>query len=162
MNISLKDISLTKQLCRCASAFSGTALFLKWCRTVWNTSNSEVKAHLKHQLLLPVQRSLIQTKLCYRFFFSVWKETVHKPLKLAAVKNVSSSVYVYRYNLLRSRFLLPCDNWKTSLSLLWDFFKCDTVSFFKTSISKEVHIMCYLHNNNKKQSPDVFFKNRCF
>ena len=34
------------------------------------------------------QRRLIQTKVYYKLFYSVWKQTSHKPLKVAAAKKV--------------------------------------------------------------------------
>ena len=44
---------------------------------------------------LEIQRSLIQSKLYYKLFHSVCKETSHKPFKVAAVKKFLSSVYMY-------------------------------------------------------------------
>ena len=41
-----------------------------------------------------MQRKLIQTKVHYKFLYSVAKETTHKPSKVAAAKSVSSGVYV--------------------------------------------------------------------
>ena len=34
------------------------------------------------------QRRLIQTKVYYKLFYSIWKETSHKPLNIAAAKKV--------------------------------------------------------------------------
>ena len=36
----------------------------------------------------------MQTKVCSKFFYTVWEEATHKPSKEAAAKNFSSSVYV--------------------------------------------------------------------
>ena len=41
---------------------------------------------------LEMRRRLIQTKGCYKFFYSIWKETSHKPLKVAAAKKSFQSV----------------------------------------------------------------------
>ena len=43
---------------------------------------------------LEMQRRLIQTKLHYKYFYSVSKETTHKHSKLAAAKSFSSNVHV--------------------------------------------------------------------
>ena len=43
---------------------------------------------------LEKQRTFIQTKVYYKYFYSVWIETTHKPSKIAATKNFFSSVYV--------------------------------------------------------------------
>ena len=40
------------------------------------------------------QRRLIQTKVYYKLFYSLWKETPNKPLKVAAEKKVIPK-YVY-------------------------------------------------------------------
>ena len=45
-------------------------------------------------LTLEMQRKLKQTKVHHTFFYFVGKETTHKPLKVAAVKTLFSSVYV--------------------------------------------------------------------
>lgn len=40
-----------------------------------------------------MQRRLVQTKVATRFFYSVWKEATHKPLKINAAKNPFSSLF---------------------------------------------------------------------
>ena len=40
------------------------------------------------------QKRLIQTKVYYKFFYSVWKETSHKPLKTTAAKKSFPSMYI--------------------------------------------------------------------
>ena len=40
------------------------------------------------------QRGLTQTKVYYKPFYFVWKETSHKPLKVAAEKKSFPSVYI--------------------------------------------------------------------
>ena len=41
-----------------------------------------------------MQRRLKHTKLYHAFFYFIWKERTHKPLKMAAEKSFFSSVYV--------------------------------------------------------------------
>ena len=41
-----------------------------------------------------MQRRLIQTKAYYKLFYSVWKETSHKPLKVAVTIKYFRSVYI--------------------------------------------------------------------
>ena len=45
-------------------------------------------------LPLEMQKRLKQTKVCHAFSYFVWKETTHKPLKVAAANRLFSSVYV--------------------------------------------------------------------
>ena len=45
-------------------------------------------------LPLEMQKRLKQTKVCHAFSYFVWKETTHKPLKVAAANILFSSVYV--------------------------------------------------------------------
>ena len=44
-------------------------------------------------LPLEMQKRLWQTKVYHPFLYLVWKETTHKPLTVAAAKNLFSSVY---------------------------------------------------------------------
>ena len=69
-------------------------------------------------LPLEMEKWLEQTKVYHSFSYLVWKETTHKPLKVAAVKTLFSNVYVYSYNFLRGMFFIlcdagPCDSWNT-------------------------------------------------
>ena len=45
-------------------------------------------------LPLEMQKRLKQTKVCHAFSYFVWKETTHKPLKVAAAIILFSCVYV--------------------------------------------------------------------
>ena len=45
-------------------------------------------------LPLEMQKRLKQTKVCHKFSYFVWKETTHKPLKVATANSLFSSVYV--------------------------------------------------------------------
>ena len=40
------------------------------------------------------QIRLIQIKVYYKFFYSVWKETSHKPLKVTTAKNTFPNMYI--------------------------------------------------------------------
>ena len=59
-----------------------------------------------------MQRKLLQTKLYYKFFYSVLKEASHKPSKKRAARLFPKSV-CYWYSLLRWMIFVPYDNWKT-------------------------------------------------
>lgn len=89
-----------------------------------------------------------------QFFYSLWKETSHEPSKVTAAKNILQCVD-YWYDLLRSIFFIPCDDWKILLLVkrfryFEIFFNCHIASFFETIILKEVFILRYLHNNSMK------------
>ena len=66
-------------------------------------------------LPLEIQNRLEQTKVYHAFSYFVWKETSHKPLKVAAAINPFLQCVCYWYNLLRWMFFILCDNWKTLL-----------------------------------------------
>ena len=61
-----------------------------------------------------MQKALEQTKVYHAFSCFVWKETNHKPLKVAAAKTFFSIVYVIGTTCFDECVLL-CYNWKTSL-----------------------------------------------
>ena len=58
-----------------------------------------------------MQERLKHTKGYHTFFYFVCKETTHKPLKVAAIKTLFSSVYVIGTTSFDEYFLF-CDNWK--------------------------------------------------
>ena len=64
-------------------------------------------------LPLEIQNRLEQTKVYHAFSCFVWKETSHKPLKVAAAINPFLQYVSYWYNLLQWIFFILCDNWKT-------------------------------------------------
>ena len=53
------------------------------------------------------------------FFYSVWKETTHKPSKVAAAKNFFSRVWCW-YKLFRLMLFIKCDDWE-ALFFLKDY-----------------------------------------
>ena len=64
----------------------------------WKTRTASLKQNLmvliKKKNLSVMQRRLIQTKVYYKLFYSVWEETSHKPLEVAAPKKLFWSVFV--------------------------------------------------------------------
>ena len=56
-----------------------------------------------------MQKGLQQTKVYYNLCYSVWKETSHKPLKVAAAKKSSLNVYIIDTTLLRWMLFILCD-----------------------------------------------------
>ena len=72
------------------------------------------KQHFFVFLPLEMQKRLKQTKVYHTFCYFAWKETTHKPLKVASAKNLFSSVYVLVQLASKNVFIL-CDNWKTLL-----------------------------------------------
>ena len=68
-----------------------------------------------------MQRRLMQTKVCYKLFYSLSKEASHKPLKVAAAKKSFPSVFIidttcYNIDTTRWMFFIPCDYWKQYFS----------------------------------------------
>ena len=72
-------------------------------------------------LPLEMQKRLKQTKVCHAFSYFVWKETTHKPLKVAAASSLFSSVYViitacfdecFSFSVITKRHYLHYFSWK--------------------------------------------------
>ena len=72
-------------------------------------------------LPLEMQKRLKQTKVCHAFSYFVWKETTHKPLKVAAANILFSSVYVigtacfdecFSFSVITKRHYLHYFSWK--------------------------------------------------
>ena len=86
---------------------------------------------------LEMQRRLIWTKLYYKLLYSVWNETSHKPLKVAAAKNLSQ-VYISFMQLASVNVF--CSMWW----LVW-LFIC-----YKTKLKKKFFFLkkylCFLQN----------------
>ena len=64
---------------------------------------------------LEMQRRLIKTKVHYKFFYSVSKETTNKPqtFQSSSCKKSFLQCAIDRYNLLRWMFFILFDNWKS-------------------------------------------------
>ena len=77
-------------------------------------------------LPLEMQKRLEQTKVYHAFSYFVWKETTHKPLKVAAAKTLFFSVFVIGTTCFDECFLLYVINarhyfsWKVNVTL-WFF-----------------------------------------
>ena len=110
-------------------------------------------------LPLAMQKRLEQTKVYHSFSHFVWKETTHKPLKVAATKTLFSSVYFIGTNSFDESFLLCLITGRHYF--LWNFIvtlrllKRLVTALFEASILKEVpYFMCYLHNSNMMLIPN--------
>ena len=109
-------------------------------------------------LPLEMQKRLKQTKVCHAFSYFVWKETTHKPLKVAAAKSLFSSVYVigttclddcFSFYVIAKRhyfswkFIVPLRLfWAPFCYFLWD-------QYFERAL----YFMRYLHNKNMMLMP---------
>ena len=97
-------------------------------------------------LPLEIQGWLKQTKVYHTYFYFVWKETTHKPLKMAAAKTLFSSVYAIGTTCFDECFYsmwqLEDINFHNSLFLLWYSFHRHVVAFFEATVLKEVRILC--------------------
>ena len=67
---------------------------------------------------LEMKRKPIQTKAVYKFLSSVSKETTHKPSKVAAEKNLLSSMHVINTKLFWWMLFIPFGNWKSMLFVI--------------------------------------------
>ena len=96
-------------------------------------------------LPLEIQKRLEQTKVYHAFSYFVWKETTHKPLKVAAAKILFSSVYVIATTCFDECFLfyvitgIQYFSWKINVTLR--FLKFHVAAFFEASVFKEVRIL---------------------
>ena len=63
-------------------------------------------------LPLGMQKRLEQTKVYHGFSYFVWKETTHKPLKVAAAKTLFSSAYVIGTTCFDECFLFHVITWR--------------------------------------------------
>ena len=94
---------------------------------------------------LEMQKRLEQTKVYHAFSHFVWKETTHKPLKVAAARTLFSSVYVITTTCFDecfySMWYLKKIVFHESLSLLWE---CHVAAFFEASVLQEVRILSFI------------------
>ena len=97
---------------------------------------------------LEMQKRLEQTKVYHAFSHFFWKETTHKPLKVAAARTLFSSVYVITTTCFDECFLfygyLKKIAFHESVSLLWDCFKRHVAAFFEASVLQEVRILHFI------------------
>ena len=66
----------------------------KWKRIKNSQPQTKSNGSYKKKNRSVMQRRLIQTKVYYKLFYSVWEETSHKPLEVAAAKKFFSSVFL--------------------------------------------------------------------
>ena len=99
-------------------------------------------------LPLEMQKGLKQTKVYDTFFYFVWKEMTHKPLKVAAVETLFSRVYVIGTacfdECVYFLWYLQDITFYKSLPVLSDFFNRHVTAFFEASLLKELHILCVI------------------
>ena len=76
-------------------------------------------------LPLEIQGRFKQAKVYHTFYYFVWKENPHKPLKVVAAKISFPHCICYWYNFLRWMFfilrVIKDITFRENLSLLWDF-----------------------------------------
>ena len=91
------------------------------------------------------QRRLIQTKVHFKFCYSVRIKTTHKPSKVAAAQKVFSNVYVidatcfdecFLFHVVTGRYYF----WQKFFVTLRSF-QQPFVAFFQTSVLKQVRIL---------------------
>ena len=103
-------------------------------------------------LPLEMQKRLELTKAYHSFSYFVWKETIYKPLKVAAAKSLFSSVYVIGTTCFDECFLfyvIPGRHyfsWKFIVTLI--LLKRHVAAFFEASFKRSLYFMRYLHNNS--------------
>ena len=124
---------------------------------------------------LEMQTSFIHTKVYYNFFYSVRKETSHKPLKVASAKNSFSTVYI-----IDESFFDECFLFHVITERHYFLYKFIVTQRFSTIAmllrflrqvfwKKCVVCICYLHNNfitllitkaqNKASTSKMFVRN---
>ena len=96
-----------------------------------------------------MQRRVTQTKVYYNLFYSVWKETSTNLSKVAAVKTVFPKCVYHWYNLLRSMFFIPCDNFFIQI---YRYPRFGATAILLRSLKqvfwkKSVYCIRYLHNS---------------
>ena len=84
-----------------------------------------------------MQKRLVQTKVYYKLSYSVWKETSHKPLKVAAAKKYFPNVYIIDTTFFDKCFLFHVITRRhyffTNLLLPKGWWNCHVV-FFETGL----------------------------
>ena len=110
---------------------------------------------------LKTRRTLIQTKVYYRFFYSIRKETTHKLWKVISSKNLFFGLYVIATACFDKCFLFHMTTGRHCLFFYFLKVSCyaevlfnrHVFPFFKTSDMKEVSVLffiCTVYNANTK------------
>ena len=107
-----------------------------------------------------MQKRLKQTNVCHAFSYFVWKETTHKPLKVAVAKSLFSSVYVigttcfdecFSFDVITRRHYF---SWKFIATL-----RLSSVPFccliWSHCFERSSCFMRYLHINNMMLIPNI-------
>ena len=108
----------------------------------------------------------MQTKVCCIFLYSVWKETNDlETLKCSSCNKLFLQCVCHWYGLFQWMFFILCDNWKRIFFIKVyryseGFSNHHAAVFFERSVSKEVHILHYLHNSNTMILPEL--KNKVY
>ena len=121
---------------------------------MWKTKFPSHKQHL-FDLLLPKKKSkrFIQTKAYYKRYYSIWKETSHKPLEVAIAKKSFPSACTFDTTSLNECFLLHVITGRHYF--LYKFIvtqRIGTTVMLLRSLKqmfwkKSAFCICYLHNN---------------
>ena len=104
-------------------------------------------------LSLEMQNRLEQTKVCYALSYFVWKETIHKPLQVAAAKTLFSSAFVIVTTSFDECFLFYVItgkhyfSWKINVTLSFLWAPCYCFLWNQCS-ERSPYFMPYLHNND--------------
>ena len=124
---------------------------------MWKTKFCFHNLYLFGLFSLELLRRLVQTKVYYKLRYFVWKETSHKPLKVAAAKNLSRvciiliqlasmNAFYYMWQLeditFYTNLLLPRDLVKSPCCfILWN--KCFERSPHFISVISTITLKCY-------------------
>ena len=106
-------------------------------------------------LPLEMQKRLELTKAYHSFSYFVWKETIYKPLKVAAAKSLFSSVYVIGTTCFDECFLFYVISgrhyfsWKFIVILI--LLKRHVAAFFAASVLKEVSTITIIRFQSKSE-----------
>ena len=93
-------------------------------------------------LPLEMQKRLEQTKVCHAFSYFIWKETTHKPLKVAAAESLIFSVYIIGTTCFDECFsFYVITKRHYFLTFLLKFI---VTTFSEANVLKEVRILCVI------------------
>ena len=101
---------------------------------------------------LQMQKRLMQTKVYYKLFYCVWKETSHEPLKVAVSKKSFPSAYIIDTTCFDECFFLYVIPGRRRFLFRFivtqRFDATAMLLLFETSVLKEVYIL-YPFSHNK-------------
>ena len=89
-------------------------------------------------------------KYITHYFYFVWKETIHTPLKVATAKVLLSIVYVIDETCFNEWFLVHVITVRSYFSqkfiVTLRFFNCHIIALFAASVLKEIRNSCVIHS----------------